>query len=391
MSVITGTANILAGAKAIRTKFGSLSVVFQRHVSSKSSVKSVPEEEIKKSVFISQSNDIFTNLALEDWIYRNYDLTKHHVLLLWKNNPCVVIGRHQNPWVECNVPAIERNEVALARRNSGGGTVYHDQGNLNLSFFTPRERYNRRYNLDIITRALFRECGLNAVVNEKDDIVVQNQFKVSGTAAKLGRPNAYHHCTLLVNASKRALRLALKKVETGITTKATESVRSPVKNLIEVNPHITSDQLLNAVGWEYLRTKSLTLEDGRYKLVEQQRGFKMINPTEEWFPGIDKLKEEFQSWDWIYGKTPDFTVTRLLEAQTRGGREHFMKLIIEVEKSIVKDIKMTLPSNFDRDASVITNLQGTRYNHELTDRIVEATGCKVVASDVTAQSSVAAI
>lgn len=63
----------------------------------KNSVKDVPDGEIKKSVFISQSHDIFTNLALEDWLYRNFDFTTHHVLMLWTNDPCVVVGRHQNP------------------------------------------------------------------------------------------------------------------------------------------------------------------------------------------------------------------------------------------------------------------------------------------------------
>lgn len=57
----------------------------------------IPDEGIKKSVFISQSHDIFTNLALEDWLYRHFDFTAHHVLMLWLNDPCVVIGRHQNP------------------------------------------------------------------------------------------------------------------------------------------------------------------------------------------------------------------------------------------------------------------------------------------------------
>ena len=151
-----------------------------RQVSTQNGViNEVPEEAIKKSVFISQSTDIHTNLALEDWFYKNHDFKNHHVLLLWKNDPCVVIGRHQNPWIEANIQAVEDNGIALARRNSGGGTVYHDAGNLNLSFFTPRERYNRRYNLDIIIRAIFREWGLKTTINKKEDIVVQNEFKVS--------------------------------------------------------------------------------------------------------------------------------------------------------------------------------------------------------------------
>lgn len=65
----------------------------------KNRIKDIPDDDIQKSVFISQSHDIFTNLAFEDWLYRNFDFTKHHVLMLWSNDPCVVVGRHQNPWV----------------------------------------------------------------------------------------------------------------------------------------------------------------------------------------------------------------------------------------------------------------------------------------------------
>lgn len=140
----------------------------------------ITDADIKKSVFISQSYDIFTNLALEDWLYRHFDFKRHHVLLLWANDPCVVIGRHQNPFTEANVSKLVDKGITLARRNSGGGAVYHDRGNLNCTFFTPRERYNRKYNLNILTRALFREWAIKAEINKRDDITI-NDKKVSLT------------------------------------------------------------------------------------------------------------------------------------------------------------------------------------------------------------------
>lgn len=144
--------------------------------SSSSSTKE--NEPIKKSVFISQSYDIFTNLAIEDWIYRNYDLKNHHILMLWLNNPCVVVGRHQNPFNEANVSQLKLAGIELARRNSGGGTVYHDRNNLNCTFFTPRERYDRKYNLNLITRAIYREYGIDTEISERDDILLHGK-KVS--------------------------------------------------------------------------------------------------------------------------------------------------------------------------------------------------------------------
>ncbi|XP_076654707.1 lipoyltransferase 1 isoform X4 [Halictus rubicundus] len=344
-------------------------------------------KSIKKSVFISQSTDVFTNLALEDWFYRNDNFATHHMLLLWRNDPCVVIGRHQNPWVEHNAQLAEKRGIVLARRNSGGGTVYHDTGNLNLTFFTPRERYNRKYNLGIITRALYREWGVKADINKREDIVVEGNYKVSfnvsGTAAKLGRPNAYHHCTLLVNVNKSALSLALETKQNGIETNATVSTRSPVKNLIDVNSHICMDKLINAIGWEYLRTKPLVLEDGGQDFIQQQKGFQFINPTEDWFPGLNELVSEFRSWDWNYGKTPEFSVTRELDLVTQDSKVHRFELTLEIRSGIIEEIKMRLPAgmvsnNFNQDASVISNLRGTRYDHEITENIITAIGCKTV-------------
>lgn len=341
------------------------------------------DSTIKKSVFISQSTNVFVNLALEHWLYRNFDFSKHHVLLLWRNDPCVVFGRHQNPWHECNVHAAEKADIALARRNSGGGTVYHDNGNLNLTFFTPRERYNRKYNLNIITNALFRQWGLKSVINERDDILINGDCKISGTAAKLGKPNAYHHCTLLVNVNKANLSSILERKENGIVTNATTSVRSPIKNLFDINRNIQTDKLLSAIGWEYLRTKALVLEDGKYDLVEQQKGFKFINPTEAWFPGIDNFASEFRSWDWNFGKTPKFTVTRTLDFPAHDGKLYRLNLSLEVQNGMVEEIRMSLPAglvstDFTQDASVISNIRGTKYDHEVTENIIAAIGGKTV-------------
>jgi len=171
---------------------------------------------------------------------------------VWRNDPCVVIGRHQNPWIEANIPALEENDVALARRNSGGGTVYHDRGNLNCTFFTSREKYNRKRNLEVICRALKREWNLQAQINSREDVTL-NGFKISGTASKLGR-NSYHHCTVLVNASMAALSSSLNKENKGIKTTATSSIRSSVQNISEVLPDVSVEDTLAAVGWEFMRT-----------------------------------------------------------------------------------------------------------------------------------------
>ncbi|XP_037024784.1 lipoyltransferase 1, mitochondrial [Bradysia coprophila] len=324
--------------------------------------------EIKKSVFISQSYDVFTNLALEDWIYRNYDFTNHHILMLWANDPCVVVGRHQNPFSEANVSNLMNKGVELARRNSGGGAVFHDRGNLNCTFFTNRDRYNRSYNLNILTRALFREFAIKTEVSDRDDITLMGK-KISGTAAKLGRPNAYHHCTLLVNSNKLHLNDALVKDEAEIVSNATKSVRSPIKNLTDVNRNVNIPQLISAIGYEYLRTHAIELNDEGQDLLQKQRGFQLINPTEKWFPGLMELRETFASWDWRFGKTPKFTVQKDIQLKA-GDKDSCFQLKMEVEKGVIGDIFIAMPNC--EPIPVVSELKGKEYTEEKLNGVVAA-------------------
>ncbi|GAB6019230.1 Lipoyltransferase 1, mitochondrial, variant 2 [Chamberlinius hualienensis] len=201
-------------------------------------------------VVISASNDIYTNLAMEDWIYTRMKEINEPILMLWRNNPCIVIGRHQNPWLEARLKHLEKNGVVLARRNSGGGTVYHDMGNLNCTFFTDKKHYSRKSNLEFLCSALKSRWPLDIEVSSRDDIILQQKYKISGTAAKLGRCEAYHHLTVLFNANKEILHDVLRNSATplpGVESKATRSVAAPVKNLTEVDPSINYESLIETI------------------------------------------------------------------------------------------------------------------------------------------------
>lgn len=200
----------------------------------------------------SISNDVYQNLAVEDWIHDHMTLDSKPVLFFWRNSPSVVIGRHQNPWQECNLNLMREEDVKLARRRSGGGTVYHDMGNINLTFFTTKKKYNRMENLKLIVRALNAvQPQLDVQPTKRFDLLLDGQFKISGTASKIGRMTAYHHCTLLCSTDGTLLSSLLKSPYQGIRSNATASIPSLVRNLLEKDPTLSCEVLMNAIAVEY--------------------------------------------------------------------------------------------------------------------------------------------
>jgi len=249
-------------------------------------------ENMKTEVWRSKSSCIFANLALEDWLYRRGGFLEREVVLLYRNTPCVVIGRHQNPWTEACVPFLREHGIALARRNSGGGTVYHDLGNLNVSFMTSKARHNRKANLALLCDVVKDALGVNLEVNSRDDVMLGSK-KVSGTAAKLGRDTAYHHCTLLLNVDTSNLHSALNSSAASlIESNATPSVPCPVDNLVS---EMEVDQAVKALE----RTLAETV--GGASVTE-------VEPCEANFPGLENLEEDLKGWQWTFAKSPKFTL-----------------------------------------------------------------------------------
>ncbi|KAG0341060.1 hypothetical protein BG004_006163 [Podila humilis] len=137
----------------------------------------------KVQTYISKLDDPCTNLAFEEWLFRNSS-PETYILFLYRNSKSVIIGRNQNPWKECNLKQLDKDGVPFVRRKSGGGTVYHDIGNTNYSIMMPRAVFDRRTNVELICRAL-HELDIPALVNERHDIVLDGK-KIS--------PNSHLFC-----------------------------------------------------------------------------------------------------------------------------------------------------------------------------------------------------
>lgn len=195
----------------------------------------------KLRVVLSDSFNPYFNLAVERWLLETLE-PNCQVLYLWRNHDTVVIGRSQNPWLECNLTKMQADEVALVRRPTGGGAVFHDLGNTNFTFLTHGAGYDKQANSAIITKAL-ASLNLKAMAVGRNDIVVEDPSsgelrKISGSAYRELADRALHHGTLLICADLQRLAEYLNPRKKKLAAKGVQSVRSRVINLIEVKPDI---------------------------------------------------------------------------------------------------------------------------------------------------------
>ena len=192
----------------------------------------------------STSSDPYTNLSIENYLL-THSRPESRVYFFYINRPSVVIGRNQNPWLEANLQAFQSmgtsTTVELVRRRSGGGTVFHDHGNLNYCAIMPPKLFTRNLHAQVLANALNKESPLLRVrrfhVNERHDVVYDScgtEVKVSGSAYKLVKGRALHHGTCLVGSDLTTIGQYLKSpTRSYISAKGVESTRTKVDNVID--------------------------------------------------------------------------------------------------------------------------------------------------------------
>ncbi|ORY52296.1 Lipoyltransferase and lipoate-protein ligase [Rhizoclosmatium globosum] len=250
--------------------------------------------------FISKVTDPWINLAFEEWLFRKPSgLLSPNTVYLWRNTPCVVIGRNQNPWKECNLPLMRAAKIPLIRRRSGGGTVVHNLGNTNYTCFMPRDAFNRDSSAQIVAQAL-HQLDIPASVNKRHDIVVDG-MKVSGSAFKVVHERAYAHGTMLISSDLVQLGSLLKSPrKEKIVGRGVESVPSKVTRLIDHSYTVTHTDFCRAVAEEY--GKVFTGQPGlKNEMVE----LTMDDYTSD--PKLQSYYDEIRTDEWKWGSTPTFT------------------------------------------------------------------------------------
>ena len=159
---------------------------------------------------ISTNRDIYFNLALEEY------LLMHEVddyFVLWQSEPAVVVGKHQNTLAEINYRFVSEKNIRVARRLSGGGTVYHDQGNLNFTYIAngePGKLVDFKRFIEPVIHFL-GTLGIDAQQGLKNEILVRGK-KISGNAEHVYKNRVLHHGTLLFHSDLHLLRECLRVI-----------------------------------------------------------------------------------------------------------------------------------------------------------------------------------
>ena len=174
-------------------------------------------------LLVDTTTDPAWNLAAEEYLLTQ---RSEPFFRLWRNADSVIIGRHQNAYAEIDLAFVEHAHIPVVRRMTGGGAVFHDLGNVNYSFFDLRER---RFT-DVILEAL-SALGVAGTCSGRNDLVLPDGRKFSGTAVCKHHGRVLEHGTLLLDASFDRLSAALRPRPEKFTGKAVQSVRSRVANL----------------------------------------------------------------------------------------------------------------------------------------------------------------
>lgn len=238
----------------------------------------------------SKNRDPYFNLAAEEYLLRQ---TEDDVFLLWQSNPVVVIGKHQNALAEVNYRFVRSHGIRVARRLTGGGAVYHDEGNLNFSFIRqgePGKLVDFGSFIEPIISFL-KTMGIEAHRGSKNEILV-NDKKISGNAEHVYKNRVLHHGTLLYNSDLGILRESIKRSSGRYVDKAVQSNRSSVMNL--------ADCLGTAMG-------ITDFQKALFENVMNNRRGQLFIPDEKLLTAIQQLaNEKFNTWAWIFGWSPDY-------------------------------------------------------------------------------------
>ena len=240
----------------------------------------------------AKGTDPFENLAAERFLAETA-LPGECILYLWQNRRTVVIGYNQNVWRECDIARLKADGIAAVRRLSGGGAVYHDLGNLNLTFAMTADNYDLAKQQTVLLEAC-RSLGIDAQLSGRNDLTADG-CKFSGNSFYRRNGRAFHNGTLLIDADLSAMGRYLTPSKAKLSAKNVDSVRSRVINLKELAPDLTVSAMEQAMEKAFEQVYGLPAEE------------KILAPED--LRRIEIFRKGFADPDWTFSANRPYDVS----------------------------------------------------------------------------------
>jgi lipoate---protein ligase len=288
----------------------------------------------------NNSIDPYFNIATEEYLLKNFT---DDFFILYQNTPSVIVGKHQNTLAEINYHYIKENKIPVVRRLSGGGTVYHDLGNLNFTFIKNAGNDKNLVDFKRFTEPIIqvlKQLGVDACFEGHNDIRV-NGLKISGNAEHVFKRRVLHHGTLLFSSDLNILNESIKVPLIRYADKAVKSVRSTVTNIKDyLTEQISTDEFKSMII-QYI--KSSNQDTVSYSL----------NSTD--IDSIQKLvTEKYSTWEWNFGYSPDYHLSNKIKIDNQD-----VAFLISVEKGSIKSVQIT---GIDQGKSLEKILSGIKHS-----------------------------
>jgi lipoate---protein ligase len=282
--------------------------------------------------FSLNSTDPFFNLAVDEYLLKN---SSQEYLILAINDKSVIIGKHQSALRETDTKFITDHNIPVIRRISGGGTVFHDTGNLNFTFILNSKEGKqidfRKYTLPVIS--FLSSIGVDAKFEGKNDLKVEG-LKISGNAEHIYRNRVLHHGTLLFDTDLELMRGVLRKNIAKYETRAVSSNPSSVTNLISVLKDVAGN--VDTIN----KFKSLMLS----WFLKNSPGSQIFDLTDKEIENIKLLADtKYRTWEWNYAYGPEYHFKSSFEYNRV---ESFCSL--RIKDGIIREVEIKGPAELEK-------------------------------------------
>ncbi len=269
----------------------------------------------------SKSNTPQFNLATEEYLLKN---SEHDVFMLYVNSPSIIVGKHQNTLSEINLDFVENNNLRVVRRLSGGGTVFHDLGNLNYAWIMHGAQGKiidfNKYTDDILS--YLQSIPIDATRNKNNDLLIDGK-KISGNAEHIFKNKLIHHGTLLFASELNKLNNAINSDLSKFEDKSVQSKRTRVTNIVHyLKKDLTMNKFRNNL-FRYILEKYERAE--KYELTGLDMN--QIRPL---------YRKKYSSWEWNFGYSPKFMFRKELQIENRS-----ISIKLNIKKGIILDLAIS--------------------------------------------------